>query len=224
MENKHMFTPPTPKINFTINDRIVRFSTILGLHAIEPLKYASASKANCLNQLHITADIVFLGDSLSHHGNFDSLLPEYRVCNLGVPDDTIQGMRNRLNEVYSVSPRKIFVMGGINTLSKYNWKKSLSIYESLLNDLKKYFPESNICIQSLLPVSKNFEKFYISNDLIRKYNSKLSDIVRNYGFTYIDLFTAYSKDGYLNEEYTIDGLHLKPDSYTLWVDIIHKYL
>lgn len=216
--------PPTPRIKFTIIDRIVRFSTILGLHKIEPLKYAYASKANCLNQLHINADIVFLGDSLSHHGKFDSLLHEYKVCNLGVPDDTIQGLLNRLNEVYAVSPKKLFVMGGINTLSKYNYKKSLLIYETLLKDIKKYFPETDVYIQSVLPVSKSFEKFYLSNDLIREYNSKLIELSSKYQFTYIDLYSAYAKDGFLNSEYTADGLHLKTDSYIVWSNIIRKYL
>ena len=51
---------------------------------------------NCLRQLNIKADILFLGDSIIYYGNFNILFPNKVVCNLMIRGDTINGLNKRI--------------------------------------------------------------------------------------------------------------------------------
>ena len=59
---------------------------------------------NCLEQLNIKADVVFIGDSLTANGNFQKAFPNTSVCNLGCYGDRIVNVRSRISTVSSLHP------------------------------------------------------------------------------------------------------------------------
>lgn len=52
----------------------------------------------------------------------------------------------------------------------------------------------------------------------------LLDLEDNGKITYIDLWNGYQKNGILNPDYTIDGIHLKENAYDIWYRQIEPYI
>lgn len=138
--------------------------------------------------------------------------------------DTLVGMAKRTDMITAVKPEKIFVMGGINAIKGKPVEDFIKEYEELLKNIKATAPDARIYVQSMLPVSKEQEEIYCTNDNIMKFNSEIEKLALNYGCVYINLYSIYEKDGYMDESMTTDGLHLKSEAYKLWADEIEKYI
>ena len=64
----------------------------------------------------------------------------------------------------------------------------------------------------------------MSAHLIRDFNKSLEKICKEESVDYIDVFSLYEKDGKLPEEYTVDGLHLYPQAYSIWMNKLQSYI
>ena len=62
-----------------------------------------------------------------------------------------------------------------------------------------------------------------NNIQIIKCNEIIRFLAVNHNVEYIDLYSAYEKNGRLPLEETIDGLHLKPSSYIRWMQLLSDY-
>ena len=145
----------------------------LGIHDIIPLEIALYSRSNMLSQMKYDADVVFLGDSITAQSNFDEIFPDLKIVNLGVHSETLAGMNRRVKEIKAVTPEKIFIMGGINSISDFNINKQIDCYKSLIDSIQQELPDAEIYIQSILPISKSKEDFFRDNKTIVNFNSKL---------------------------------------------------
>lgn len=173
---------------------------------------------NSLRQMHVKADIVFFGDSLTYYGNFASVFPDKVVCNLGLRGDTIQGMIDRVEQVKMLEPKQVFLMAGINDVANCSVEEFGKKYETLVLKLKELLPNASIVVQSMLPVNDRDFSVSCNNEDIESCNVAVLRISRLFSLGYIDLFRNYIKNGILPEEETVDGLHLKQRSYMKWID------
>jgi lysophospholipase L1-like esterase len=57
-----------------------------------------------------------LADSITAFAQWDNIFPGKAIANRGIPGDTIDGIFARLGAVVQMSPRKVFIMAGINDL------------------------------------------------------------------------------------------------------------
>lgn len=178
---------------------------------------------NSLEQLCIRPDVIFIGDSLTYHGDFQHYFPDTTVLNLGVRGNSVSDVLNRCNILSSLSSPKVFLQVGINGLSEKNFESSLETYSKLVDTILKS-TNSQVYIQSLLPITQEFEKSYVSNEIIREYNERLEDIAQKYGLPYIDLYGKYQVEGFLNDTMTVDGIHLKENAYSIWAEEIRDYI
>lgn len=178
----------------------------------------------CLSQLNYDADIVFLGDSITVASRFNKQFPELNICNMGCSGDTLEDMSERASQIEYVHPERIFLMGGINSLKNNNVDESITIYKEMLNVIKNNNDTSTVYIQSVLPISQKQEKKYCKNDTIRKFNEQLKKLADEFDVTYIDLYSLYEINGYMNEEMTYDGVHLTYEAYVLWAEKIWTYV
>lgn len=153
----------------------------------------------CMEYLDYDADIVFFGDS-------------------------ILGMKSRVEMLNSVSPEKVFILVGINSLTDSNLDRCTGWYDSLISDIEAELPEVEVYIQSVLPVSEEKEKTCADNTVIKDFNGNLRDIADEYECQYIDLYPLYEQDGCMNPELTKDGLHLKTEAYNIWADAIEGHI
>lgn len=178
--------------------------------------WAVFSWNNMLEKLNYQADIVFFGDSIIRGSDFQKEFPNQRIVNLGYSGDTLSGMIERVSMLRALNPRKIFILAGINGLTNKNYSVSAVTYGRLLDKIKEALPNADIYIHSLLPLSEQKQKRYCKNETVKAFNRLLSDLAAEKGITFIDIYSLYEKEGVLNPDLTVDGLHLHPHSYDRW--------
>lgn len=170
-----------------------------------------------------SADIVMLGNSITHGVNWNELLGREKVVERGIVSDQVEGFYNRMDYVYKLKPKIVFIMGGINDI--YNWYPLDSIfyyYEKIIKELK----EKNIIpvIQSTLYVSSRWPNSENRNPEVTKFNKILSEYAAKYKIDFIDLNIKLSENEKLKDEMTWDGAHLTAKAYKLWGEEIEKIL
>lgn len=170
------------------------------------------------------SDIVFIGDSLTRGENFQEYFPDKKIVNLGISGDTLSGIAKRAFVISELVPEKIFVEGGVNSLSSNSVDKLAVQYETMIKDIMSDNPDNEIFIQSILPISNKNQTRGLTNENIIKLNAKLQEIAKKHGITYVDIYSAYVLDGEMNPEYTRDGVHLKDEYKHLWLDILSEYI
>lgn len=178
---------------------------------------------NSLRQMNSKADVVFFGDSLTYYGDFSLAFPDKIVCNLGLRGDTLLGMIDRVEQVQMLEPKQVFLMGGLNDVTSCDVQEFGYRYEVLVRSIIEHLKDVDLVIQSLLPV--NDKDFLIScdNHQIVACNDIISRIAEKLCLKYIDLFTCYVQEEVMPKIITNDGLHLKPEAYLKWYDIIKYY-
>lgn len=180
---------------------------------------------NCLKKIDYNADIVFFGDSITCDGNFQDFFgDEVQICNLGCSSDTIEMMLERVDMIAAVHPKKVFVLAGINSIGYFDSDIVEKQYLELIHTIKEKVTYSEVYIQSVLPISIERENSYRNNTDIKKFNLYLQQVAIENDCIFIDLYSVYEENGYMNPEYTYDGIHLKPDAYKYWEELINAYI
>lgn len=170
-----------------------------------------------------SANIVMLGNSITHGVNWNELLGREKVIERGIVSDQVEGFYNRMEYIYKLKPKIVFIMGGINDI--YNWYPLDSIfyyYDKIINELK----EKNIIpvIQSTLYVSSKWPNSENRNPEVTKFNKILFDYARENKIDFIDLNIKLSENEKLKDEMTWDGAHLTAKAYKIWSEEIEKIL
>jgi len=174
-------------------------------------------------------EILFVGNSITAGGQWAELFRDLRVKNRGISGDVTDGVLFRLNEITESNPKKIFLMIGVNDLSKGRSKAYiLEKYQEILDSIKSQTASTKIYIQSILPVNKAFGYFKNhtnKTDSIISINKNLRLMAQKEGATYIDLFTPFANsENKMKKEYTLDGLHFNGKGYLKWAELIKKYV
>jgi len=189
------------------------------------INYAVMGWNNTLEKLDYDSDIVFFGDSIIANSDFREYFPNKEIVTLGYPGDTLLGMEDRVEGVIALLPEQIFVMGGVNGLKSYTIQVGLDRYDTLLSMIKDGLPSVDIYVLSVLPVSAEKEKDVCDNEVIDKFNKDLKILAEKYNCTYVDLNSLYKdENGKMKEDFTIDGVHLRLESYDIWADEIRQYI
>jgi len=173
------------------------------------------------------SDIIMLGDSITDEGEWIELLSNINVKNRGISGDTTERVLYRLDPILAGKPKQIFLMIGINDL--INTSKSvfqtLESYEKILHEFREKTPNTEIFIQSVLPVNNNVYLYWQDDNNILKLNLGLKELAKKFNYQYIDLFShLLDSEKQLDTRYTKDGLHLNGEAYLVWKSVIEKYL
>ena len=172
-------------------------------------------------------DIVFLGNSITAGVDFNELLSDTRMRNRGISSDITFGVLERLQEVTEGKPAKVFILIGINDISR-NVPDSfiISNYAKIIQRIKAASPSTKIYFHTLLPVNNEFKQFknhYNKDEHILFVNSALKELAVNEKIYLVDLYPNFlNKENKLDKAYTVDGLHLNAAGYKVWADILKK--
>lgn len=188
-------------------------------------------KVSLFDKLPISSnDIVFLGNSITDGGEFAELFNNPNVKNRGISADVISGVTERLSQILSGSPSKIFLLIGINDVSHHLSVEALkSQYENLVKKIRKEAPETKLYLQSVMPINNDFGRYKNLKDkeqTIIHFNEEIKKIAEDNNAVYIDLWEILTAtDSYkLNPAYTNDGLHLTGDGYVVWTNYIKRFV
>ena len=171
--------------------------------------------------------IVFLGDSITDEGEWVELLGNTNILNRGISGDTTRRILNRLDAIVQIKPKQIFLMVGINDFVNENRsiEEVLSKYRIILEELQKQIPQTEVFIQSVLPVNNNFTYFLQDNQNVIKFNLKLQELAKEFNYQYIDVFSYLAdSENQLDVKYTTDGVHLNGKAYLIWKEAVEKYV
>lgn len=166
-------------------------------------------------------DVVFLGDSITARFEWQGYFTDLCVSNRGIDSDVCEGVYNRLNTVINQSPKKIFIMIGINDVrQKIEMSQSVEFYQKTIETLQTELPDCKIYLQSVLPVSSATG---IDNTIVQAFNAQIKELAQANSLTYIDLYSKVVND-HNDFTYTVDGVHPTGEGYQIWMDAISGYV
>ncbi len=170
--------------------------------------------------------IVMLGDSITDFGEWHELFRGYPIFNRGISGDTIGGVQRRLSEIVALNPVQIFMMIGINNFAHcFTLEETLSAYDSLLQHMRTELPNTELFLQSVLPIREGSHAYIHNNENIILLNKHIQQQAPLYQARFIDLFSVFlDETGQMNETLAVDGIHLNGAGYLLWKKCIETYL
>lgn len=172
-------------------------------------------------------DIIFLGNSITAGVDWMELLGDPRIRNRGISGDITFGVLERLDEVTEGKPAKVFILIGINDISR-NIPDSLILenYQRIIERIKKESPATKIYFHTLMPVNNEFTQFknhYNKDQHILYINDQLKKMAVKETITVIDLYPHFlDTNQKLDKKYTVDGLHLNAAGYKVWSEVLKK--
>ena len=192
---------------------------------------------------HIGFDkIVFLGDSITEGGDWNTYFKTNRIKNRGISGDTTEGVLARLGELYYYKPKGVFLLIGINDIfnsDSPNRSKITSDYvanniQHIAESIIKQSPITKLFVQTILPINNqiyfdlhgSFPEHEISLiEQIMKINTQLKDKGVDSKYTIIDLHSHFTNNnGKLDKSFTNDGVHLNYAGYKKWSECIIDYI
>lgn len=174
-----------------------------------------------------TTDTVFIGDSLTESFELVTHFRRQDLRNRGVSGSLTDHVIYRMEEVSNAKPANIFLMIGINDL--FSGQEAAGILKNILHIITHFqekSPESTLFVQSILPVnvSKLFEDEGI-NLKIYEINNQLEDWCKTQQIVFINLHPEFlGMNGEMDDQYSYDGVHLTPQGYQLWANLLQAYL
>lgn len=180
---------------------------------------------------HTKGDVIFLGNSITERTEWSELLSLPTAKNRGISSDITFGILERLGEVTARRPAKVFILIGINDISR-NIPDSVIVnnYCRIIHQIKSESPATRIYFHTLLPVNNEFtptRNQFNKDEHIRNVNECLKKIAKQEKITLIDLHPHFLDENQkLDKRFTPDGLHLNATGYKLWKQILEqgKYL
>ena len=169
--------------------------------------------------------IIFLGDSITEYGQWEELINHPKVKNRGISGDTTWGLMRRLKGITASQPKAIFLMIGINDFLFTDEKEIVENYTKIVQQIKSETPNSQLFIQSVLPVNSAVKNTVFDNAAIVSLNKALQQIAKKEGLPYLNIHQQLLDDsGVLKAEYTADGVHINGGAYMVWKGIVSPHV
>ena len=178
-------------------------------------------------------NIVFYGDSITEMYELEKYYPDYPVVNAGHGGYLSKRLLEEVNEKLLVyNPTKVFMLMGTNDIaySNYTNEEIVNNVKEIVNTIRKDRKNVKIYIESIYPVNETIEidhnvMHIRKNDRIKEINSMLKAYCKEEGLTYINLFDVLKeKDGTIDEDYTLEGLHINENGYKVITEYLMKYV
>lgn len=165
-----------------------------------------------------SSNIVFLGNSLTEYGEWQEFFNNPSIRNRGIGGEFTDGILRRLDPIITGKPKQVFLMIGINDLILHRPPHILANYQAIVEKIKKGTPDTELIIQSILPVNNTVKNTGLSNQDVLTLNEGIQEIAKNFTVRYVDLHQKFKDtSGKLKANYTLDGIHLNRAGYEVWI-------
>ena len=157
--------------------------------------------------------VLFLGDSITALGSWDSWLPDEQTLNQGISGDTTDGVLARLDAVVAEQPEVIVLLIGTNDFGNHRASAEHVVrnVETILVTLRRELPGVRLLLVSVLPRQAEYTA------KIEEANRHLRQFVATCHAQYLDAWPALADGDHLDERFTEDGLHLTEEGYRAYV-------
>ncbi len=123
-------------------------------------------------------------------------------------------------------PGKIYITLGTNALMAMEPVDFIDSYYQLVNKIKSTSPDTLVYITTIPPTSSDYaaKEARLSKERILQANQLIAKMCTEENLALINLYDIVAgADGYLNEEYNSDGIHLTPAGYKLWLNYLIEH-
>jgi len=153
------------------------------------------------------------------------LLQSSNVKNRGISGDISFGILERLKDITDTKPAKIFLLIGINDISRnIPDQQILKNYSKIVSRIRSESPRTKIYLHTLMPVNYTFEKFknhYGKDEHILFVNEAIRKMADQKMIFVIDLYPHFlDENKRMKVELTHDGLHLTSAGYQVWAKLL----
>ncbi|NLK95488.1 MAG: hypothetical protein GX275_09925 [Clostridiales bacterium] len=182
---------------------------------LEAKNNPSKNTNSAMNFKNIFKDDVFLGDSQSEGLNLYGFLNDSSV--VAKKGKTLNQALNDVNTIKNLSPKRIFVLFGLNDLINYKNLSDLQrAYGVLIDSLKENVPNAKIYVNSMLPARSDAisKQPLVSLDRNSEGNQLIRELCKEKEVEYVDITYILNENKNLYES---DGMHCKPDFYKIWL-------
>ena len=163
----------------------------------------------------------YVGDSITAGGrNWGTPLGAINLAGNGY---TVWQIEGQLGKAEEYSPKRLFILAGTNDVlgrRPFNPKEFEKDYARLLDRALKTKAEVYV---TLIPLTSRSE----ANRAIPNANQIIQELSDSRRISTIDLNPTIAPNGTILPNYTVDGVHFTPETYTLWRtklhDVIEKY-
>jgi len=164
------------------------------------------------------ADIVMLGDSNIQFAEWSELMNR-PVANRGIAGDTIDDVRQRLEDVVVLRPKILFLLVGCNDLQRGATPQEVAQkHSALVRELQARLPTTRLVVQALLPIHRPQRT---SPAAIAETNALLARAAEAEGVAFLDVGRALEDPtGQLDPRYSLDGLHVSGEGYRVWANML----
>lgn len=161
--------------------------------------------------------ILFIGDSITQRNEWSEMFANPKILNRGIDSDRISWLQERMPNILSNTPSKIFIKIGINDIMDGKpAAQMIEEYEVILKQFKT-LEGTQVYVQSCLPVNNSVYAHPINNEHVQAFNAALKELVAAYGYEFINLYDHFvTGDNELESGYTRDGVHLNGAGYLVW--------
>ncbi len=175
----------------------------------------------------VTGRIIFLGNSITEIGNWAKLTGDTTVINRGIAGDITFGVLKRLDDIIIRQPSKLFILIGINDIGKDVPDTVIADnIRKIVSRVNEGSPATKIYVQSILPVNRDFKNFpqhYDKQEHVLHVNAILPGMLKQVNCTFVNIFPLLLDDQQrLDAKYALDGLHINPKGYAIWIDYLKK--
>ena len=122
--------------------------------------------------------------------------------------------------------KKIYLMLGLNELGWPYPEEFYKKYEKVVKDIKKYQPDAVIYLESIICVTKsksNSDKVFNMKN-VNSFNEQIKKAANALKVYYLDLNEVLAgADGYLPEDASFDGVHLKQSYSKKWLEYLKNH-
>ena len=172
--------------------------------------------------------IVMVGNSITEGTDWNRLLNDSTIINRGISGNVTFGVLNRLKEITDRKPSKLFLLIGVNDLSRNTPDEVIieNIFK-IVGNIHSQSPKTAIYIQSILPQNESFKNLHSAfrnkGEHVKTINAQLKKYDKKLKYTYVDLYSGFlDSNGSMEAKFTYDGLHLNATGYDRWVEILKK--
>ncbi|MFK4484110.1 GDSL-type esterase/lipase family protein [Curtobacterium sp. MCJR17_020] len=157
--------------------------------------------------------VLFLGDSITAQGSWDTWLPDEQTLNQGISGDTTDGVLARLDAVVAEQPEVIVLLIGTNDFGNHRASAEHVVrnVETILVTLRRELPGVRLLLVSVLPRQAEY------TTKIEEANRHLRQFVATCHAQYLDAWPALADGDHLDDRFTDDGLHLTDEGYRAYL-------
>ncbi len=166
--------------------------------------------------------ICFMGDSRVQQFPVSRYWPDRHMWNIAMGGSTLYGVEYRLARVRAFQPDIIYISVGINDI---RWNRDtdwIVRYGAVIDEMKTFCPR--IYVTNIVPVGNNFTNGDALNAKALSMTMQLRDLCEEKDVAYIELDALEDRAGYLDSEYTEDGIHFNKKGYDIIHSILKSYL